>query len=108
MHQVFDLLVVRPGDTDPNSGRLRLRMVPDVVGGIVDEDALSVIIDVKPIFVGLDVLVKEPMKSPHPLLAVKHPERLYITPHIAWTSREARERLIAATVENIRLLAFNA
>jgi glycerate dehydrogenase len=72
-------------------------------GGIVDEDALSVIIDVKPIYVGLDVLIKEPMSTPHPLLAVKHPERLYITPHIAWTSREARERLIAATVENIKL-----
>lgn len=71
-------------------------------GGIVDEDALSVIIDVKPIFVGLDVLAKEPMKMPHPLLDVKHPERLYITPHIAWTSREARERLIVATIENIK------
>lgn len=71
-------------------------------GGIVDEDALSVIIDVKPIFVGLDVLAKEPMKTPHPLLAIKHPERLYITPHIAWTSREARERLITATIENIK------
>lgn len=71
-------------------------------GGIVDEDALSVIIDVKPIYVGLDVLVKEPMKTPHPLLALKHPERLFITPHIAWTSRESRERLIAATIENIK------
>jgi len=71
-------------------------------GGIVEEDALSVIIDVKPIYVGLDVLVKEPMKTPHPLLNVKHPERLYVTPHIAWTSVEARERLVAATVENIR------
>ncbi len=74
-------------------------------GGIVDEDALSVIIDVKPIYVGLDVLVKEPMKTPHPLLAVKYPERLYITPHIAWTSHEARERLIAATVETIKTFA---
>ena len=71
-------------------------------GGIVDEDALSVIIDVKPIYVGLDVLSQEPMKNPHPLLGIQHSERLYITPHIAWTSREARERLIAATVENIR------
>ncbi|MDD5160929.1 MAG: D-2-hydroxyacid dehydrogenase [Sulfuricurvum sp.] len=87
-----ELLQMKDGAVLLNLGR----------GGIVDEDALSVIIDVKPIFVGLDVLVKEPMKTPHPLLAVKHPERLYITPHIAWTSREARERLIAATIDNIK------
>lgn len=87
-----ELLQMKDGAVLLNLGR----------GGIVDEDALSVIIDVKPIYVGLDVLVKEPMKIPHPLLAVKHPERLYITPHIAWTSMEARKRLIAATVENIR------
>lgn len=87
-----ELLQMKDGAVLLNLGR----------GGIVDEDALSVIIDVKPIFVGLDVLVKEPMKTAHPLLRVKHPERLYITPHIAWTSREARERLINATVENIK------
>ena len=86
-----ELLQMKDGAVLLNLGR----------GGIVDEDALSVIIDVKPIFVGLDVLSKEPMKTPHSLLAVKHPERLYITPHIAWTSREARERLIASTIENI-------
>ncbi|MDD4855022.1 MAG: D-2-hydroxyacid dehydrogenase [Sulfuricurvum sp.] len=87
-----ELLQMKDGAVLLNLGR----------GGIVDEDALSVIIDVKPIYVGLDVLVKEPMKMPHPLLAVKHPERLYITPHIAWTSVEARERLIMATIENIK------
>jgi glycerate dehydrogenase len=90
-----ELLQMKDGAVLLNLGR----------GGIVDEDALSVIIDVKPIYVGLDVLVKEPMKTPHPLLAVKHPERLYITPHIAWTSVEARERLIAATVENIKMFS---
>jgi glycerate dehydrogenase len=87
-----ELLQMKDGAVLLNLGR----------GGIVDEDALSVIIDVKPIFVGLDVLVKEPMKMSHPLLNIKHSERLYITPHIAWTSVEARERLIAATVENIK------
>jgi len=87
-----ELLQMKDGAVLLNLGR----------GGIVDEDALSVIIDVKPIFVGLDVLAKEPMKMPHPLLSIKHPERLYITPHIAWTSREARERLIAFTIENIK------
>jgi glycerate dehydrogenase len=87
-----ELLQMKDGGILLNLGR----------GGIVDEDALSVIIDVKPIYVGLDVLVTEPMKTSHPLLNVKHTERLYITPHIAWTSVEARERLIAATVENIK------
>ena len=87
-----ELLQMKDGAVLLNLGR----------GGIVDEDALSVIIDVKPIFVGLDVLAKEPMKTPHPLLSLKHPERLYITPHIAWTSREARERLIDATIDNIK------
>jgi len=87
-----ELLQMKDGAVLLNLGR----------GGIVDEDALSVIIDVKPIYVGLDVLVKEPMTTPHALLSIKHPERLYITPHIAWTSVEARERLIAATVENIK------
>jgi glycerate dehydrogenase len=87
-----ELLQMKDGAVLLNLGR----------GGIVDEDALSVIIDVKPIYVGLDVLVKEPMKTPHPLLALKHPERLFITPHIAWTSVEARDRLIASTIENIK------
>lgn len=87
-----ELLQMKDGAVLLNLGR----------GGIVDEDALSVIIDVKPIYVGLDVLIKEPMSTPHALLSVKHPERLYITPHIAWTSVEARERLIAATIENIK------
>lgn len=87
-----ELLQMKDGAVLLNLGR----------GGIVDEDALSVIIDVKPIYVGLDVLSSEPMKTPHSLLTVSHPERLYLTPHIAWTSREARERLIAATIENIK------
>jgi len=87
-----ELLQMKDGAVLLNLGR----------GGIVDEKALAVIIDVKPIYVGLDVLTQEPMKPSHPLLSINHPNRLYITPHIAWTSREARERLIAQTVENIR------
>ncbi len=71
-------------------------------GGIVTESALADIIDVKEIYVGLDVLEKEPMTSPHPLMDVAHKERLYITPHIAWTSVEARNKLIALVIENIK------
>lgn len=72
-------------------------------GGIVDEEAVARIIDVKDILVGLDVLAQEPMRENHPLLHVKNHENLYITPHIAWTSVEAREKLIAGVVKNIQI-----
>lgn len=87
-----ELLMLKDGAVLLNLGR----------GGIVTESALAAIIDVKEIFVGLDVLEKEPMTDPHPLMSVEHKERLYITPHIAWTSVEARDRLIASVAENIK------
>jgi len=70
-------------------------------GGIVNEDAVVKLIDEKNISFGLDVLTKEPMLENHPLLSVKNKERLYITPHIAWASVEARDTLIASIIQNI-------
>jgi len=86
------LLICKDGVVVLNLGR----------GGIIDEDAVAEIIDKKNISFGLDVLSKEPMKQNHPLLYVKNQENLYITPHIAWTSIEARELLIAGVIENIK------
>ena len=71
-------------------------------GGIVNEEALARIIDEKNISFGLDVLSKEPMRENHTLLSVKNADRLYITPHIAWASVEARKTLIASIVTNIK------
>lgn len=71
-------------------------------GGIINEEAVARIVDEKNISFGLDVLMKEPMQDDHPLLRVKTQENLYITPHIAWTSVEAREKLIAGVVVNIK------
>jgi len=71
-------------------------------GGIINEDAMAKIIDEKDIYIGLDVLTKEPMPENHPLLHVENKDRLYITPHIAWASVEARDTLIASVIENIR------
>ena len=73
-------------------------------GGIINEEAVARIVDEKNTYFGLDVLTKEPMRKNHPLLSVKNQENLYITPHIAWTSVEARDTLIASVVENIRSL----
>lgn len=49
----------------------------------------------------LDVLEREPPPPDHPLLDPSVP-RLVLTPHIAWASRRARQRLIEQTAENIR------
>ncbi len=73
-------------------------------GGIVNEEAIARVIDEKYIYFGLDVLTKEPMREDHPLLEVKNKENLYVTPHIAWTSVEARDKLIASVIENISSL----
>ncbi|WP_207561902.1 D-2-hydroxyacid dehydrogenase [Sulfurimonas aquatica] len=86
------LLTCKDGATVLNLGR----------GGIINEEAIAKIIDEKNIFFGLDVLTKEPMRENHPLLSVKNRDSLYITPHIAWTSVEARDKLIASVIENIK------
>jgi glycerate dehydrogenase len=52
----------------------------------------------------LDVFSKEPLPADNPLLNVKYPDRLILTPHIAWTSIESRKRLLHGVAENIRTL----
>jgi len=71
-------------------------------GGIINENAVAKLVDEKNISFGLDVFEKEPLAKESPLLSVKNSERLYLTPHIAWTSVEAREKLIASVCENIK------
>ena len=73
-------------------------------GGIINEDAIAKIIDEKKLYFGLDVLTQEPMKENHPLLSITNKQNLYITPHIAWTSVEARQKLIASVIKNIKSL----
>jgi len=49
----------------------------------------------------LDVLESEPPDPDNPLFFVREPDRLLITPHIAWASRESRGRLIEGIARNI-------
>lgn len=46
-----------------------------------------------------DVLTEEPPKADNPLL---HQPNAYITPHIAWATREARIRLLHTAIENVK------
>ena len=50
----------------------------------------------------LDVYVKEPLPLDSPLMHLQHPERLLLSPHIAWYSREARARLAHEMAQNIK------
>ena len=46
-------------------------------------------------------VILEPIRSDSPLLKMADDDRLYITPHIAWASKEARTRLIGLVQKNI-------
>ena len=71
-------------------------------GGIVCERALANALDAGIIAgAALDVFVAEPLEADSPLLHVRHPERLRLSPHVAWASVEARERLVSMIAENI-------
>jgi glycerate dehydrogenase len=70
-------------------------------GSIVNEADLALELDAREIYAGLDVLTPEPIANDNPLMRIKHQERLLITPHIAWASIEARQKLLEGIVKNI-------
>jgi glycerate dehydrogenase len=82
-------------------------MRPDAVlintarGGIVDEHALAEALSAGRLGgAGVDVLSCEPPGADNPLLAPGVPN-LIVTPHVAWASREARQRVIEEIAANI-------
>ncbi len=50
---------------------------------------------------GLDVTSTEPMADENPLSKFKDSNKLIITPHLAWASIEARNRVVKETYKNI-------
>lgn len=68
-------------------------------GPLVDEQALAKALNNERIAgAGLDVLSEEPPNENTPLLKVRS---CYITPHIAWATRAARQRLLQVVVDNV-------
>lgn len=90
-----ELVQMKPTAILVNTGR----------GGIAVEAELAAAIE-EGIIAGaaLDVYVTEPLPLDSPLMktASQFPERLLLTPHIAWYSREARARLARGMEDNIR------
>ena len=89
-----ELALMKPHALIVNMGR----------GGIIDEAALAKAIDDGIIAgAGIDVYSEEPLNVANPLSKVKHQERLSLTPHTAWASVEARNRLVGMIASNIAM-----
>ncbi len=67
-------------------------------GLIVEEDLKRALEEGRLAGAGLDVLSEEPPPPNHPLFEV---DNCLITPHQAWATKEARERLMDISVENV-------
>ena len=93
-----ELQQMKPGAILINCGR----------GSLVDEAALVAALKYGQIGgAGFDVLTQEPPRDGNPLLKARLPN-LIVTPHIAWASQEAANRLFDILLDNInRFVAGN-
>jgi glycerate dehydrogenase len=74
-------------------------------GGIVDESALAAALRAGILgAAAVDTLSVEPPPTDHPLLSADIPN-LIVTPHAAWATREARQRLLDEVAANIAAFA---
>lgn len=74
-------------------------------GGLIDETALLQALQRGTLAgAALDVLTEEPPPPTHPLIMADLPQ-LIITPHMAWASAEARQRMVQQLVANVQAFA---
>ena len=73
-------------------------------GGIINEPDLARALNDNLIgAAGIDVMENEPINRDNPLLKLYDKEKILITPHMAWASKESRELLIEKVARNIEV-----
>jgi lactate dehydrogenase-like 2-hydroxyacid dehydrogenase len=73
-------------------------------GGIINETDLAKALNDNLIgAAGIDVMENEPINHDNPLLKLYDKEKILITPHMAWASKESRELLVEKIARNIDL-----
>ena len=66
-----------------------------------EEDLVEALVNGEIAAAGLDVISAEPRREENPLMKIKDSGKLVVTPHIAWASTEARQRLVREVYLNI-------
>ncbi|MFZ4454701.1 MAG: D-2-hydroxyacid dehydrogenase [Bacteroidales bacterium] len=70
-------------------------------GIVVESDLAQALRENRLVGAGLDVFEQEPIQPDNPLLAPDIADKLLLAPHIAWASKESRQRLIDKICGNI-------
>lgn len=69
-------------------------------GPLIEEEALAEALrEGRIAAAGIDVLCEEPPRKGSPLIGCPH---CFVTPHIAWQSSQARQRLVDISIDNLR------
>lgn len=90
------------GQEELNAMKSHAILINVARGGIVNEQALADALDANRIAGAVvDVFSKEPIPADNPLLNIKDPHKLLLSPHNAWSAEESIANLVDAIEANI-------